>query len=98
MKRRYFVAAGSLALASLALGASAQGKKQYVCPPCGCSHDGIAHDAPGQCPVCGMTLVDKSSANEQAIPRFLKLNSQVWTGGQPTLDQLTNLKQQGARV
>jgi len=99
MKRMAFVAASSLALASLAFGAPEQMRKQYVCPPCGCSDDRIEHDAPGQCPVCGMRLVDKASVNEVvAIPNFLKLSSQVWTGGQPTLEQLSKLKQAGTKV
>jgi uncharacterized protein (TIGR01244 family) len=99
MKRRAFVAAGLLVLVLLASGAFAQSSKPYVCPPCGCSHDGIEHDAPGACPVCGMALVDKTSINEvTAIPNFLKLNSQVWTGGQPTLDQLAKLKQEGVKA
>jgi uncharacterized protein (TIGR01244 family) len=46
-----------------------------------------------------MALVDKTSINEAAaIPNFLKLSSQVWTGGQPTLDQLSKLKQEGAKA
>ena len=66
MEKRVFVAAGFLALVLLAFGAFAQSGKQYVCPPCGCSHDGIEHDAPGKCPVCEMALVDKTSINELA--------------------------------
>jgi uncharacterized protein (TIGR01244 family) len=99
LKRRVFVAAGLLALVLLAFGAFAQSRKQYVCPPCGCSHDGIEHDAPGQCPVCEMAFVDKTSINEvAAIPNFRKINSQVWTGGQPTPDQLSKLKKEGVKV
>lgn len=99
MKRKVFVAAISLALVLLAAGAFAQSGKKYVCPPCGCGQDTVVHDAPGNCPKCGMALVDKTSINEvTAIPKFLKLNSQVWTGGQPSLDQLLSLKQEGAKA
>ncbi|MEP7340424.1 MAG: sulfur transferase domain-containing protein [Acidobacteriota bacterium] len=100
MKRRDFVLAGSFGLAALTYGASAQTKKQYVCPPCGCSHDGEVHDEPGQCPVCDMTLVEKTPAMSEvtAIPNFLKLNDKIWTGGQPTMEQLAKLKAEGIKV
>lgn len=31
----------------------------YVCPPCRFECDGIVHAHPGECPVCGMSLVPK---------------------------------------
>lgn len=31
----------------------------YVCAPCGCAMDGLEFEAPGKCPACGMTLVEK---------------------------------------
>jgi uncharacterized protein (TIGR01244 family) len=100
MKRRDFVLAGSFGLAALASGAAAQAKKQYVCPPCGCSHDGEVHDEPGKCPACDMTLVEKTPAMSEltAIPNFLKLNDKVWTGGQPTMEHLAKLKAEGIKV
>lgn len=37
-----------------------QVKKIYVCPPCGLDCDKLDFDKPGTCPVCFMTLVEKS--------------------------------------
>jgi len=100
MNRREFVVAGSFTLATLALSASAQEKKQYVCPPCGCSNDGTPHDAPGNCPACNMVLIEKTPAMSEltGIPRFLKLSDQVWTGGQPWLEHFPKLKDAGIKV
>ncbi len=100
MKRREFVIAGSFGLASLALATTAQDKTQYVCPPCGCSHDGEVHNEPGKCPVCNMELIEKTGAMSEltGIPSFLKLNGQVWTGGQPTMEHLSKLKEAGIKV
>jgi protein tyrosine phosphatase (PTP) superfamily phosphohydrolase (DUF442 family) len=100
MNRREFVVAGSFTLATLALNAAAQEKKQYVCTPCGCSHDGEAHNEPGNCPVCGMPLIEKTAAMSEltGIPHFLKLSDQVWTGGQPWLEHLPKLKEAGVKV
>jgi len=99
MNRREFVAAGSFGVAAMVFGAAAQDKKQYVCPPCGCGHDGEVHNQPGTCPVCSMPLVEKTVANDLAgIPNFLKLNNQVWTGGQPTIEHLLKLKEAGVKV
>lgn len=103
MNRREFVVAGSFTLASLgtlALSAAAQEKKQYVCPPCGCSHDGVVHNEPGNCPVCNMALIEKTAAMSEltGIPRFLKLSDQVWTGGQPWPEHLSKLKEAGVKV
>jgi uncharacterized protein (TIGR01244 family) len=100
MNRREFVVAGSLTIATLALNTNAQAKKQYVCPPCGCSNDGTAHDEPGKCPVCGMELIEKTAAMSEltGIPNFLKLTDQVWTGGQPWPEHFPKLKDAGIRV
>jgi len=100
MNRREFVVAGSLTIAALSLNAVAQDKKQYVCPPCGCSHDGVAHNEPGKCPVCDMTLIEKTAEMSEltGIPRFLKLTDQVWTGGQPWPEHLPKLKDAGIKV
>ncbi len=38
---------------------------EYVCPPCGCSNDDKVFNAPGSCPVCGMTLVSKQQNQHQ---------------------------------
>ena len=103
MNRREFVVASSFTLATLAtLGrsAAAQEKKQFVCTPCGCSHDGVAHDEPGSCPVCKMPLIEKTPAMSEltGIPHFLKLSDQVWTGGQPWPEHLQKLKEAGVKV
>lgn len=100
MNRREFVFAGSISLATLAITARAQEKKEYVCPPCGCSHDGIVHNEPVKCPVCDMTLIEKTPAMSEltGIPRFLKLSDQVWTGGQPWPEHLVKLKDAGIKV
>ena len=100
MNRREFVVAGSLTVAALALSTPAQTKKQYVCPPCGCTNDGTAHNEPGNCPACNMVLIEKTAAMSEltGIPRFLKLSDQVWTGGQPWLEHLPKLKDAGIKV
>jgi uncharacterized protein (TIGR01244 family) len=103
MNRREFVVAGSLAMATLVTvgpGAAAQEKKQYVCPPCGCNHDGVTHDEPGNCPACRMPMIEKTAAMSEltGIPSFLKLTDQVWTGGQPWPEHLPKLKDAGVKV
>lgn len=37
-------------------------KKEYVCPPCGCSKDSQVFGQPGYCPACAMALVEKGEA------------------------------------
>jgi uncharacterized protein (TIGR01244 family) len=100
MNRREFVVAGSLTMATLALRTSAQEKKRYVCPPCGCSDDGTVHNEPGNCPACDMLLIEKTAAMSElnGIPHFLKVTDQVWTGGQPWLEHLPKLKDAGIKV
>lgn len=100
MNRREFVVAGSLTIATLALTATAQEKKQYVCPPCGCNNDGTTHNEPGNCPACGMALIEKTAAMSEitGIANFLKLTDQVWTGGQPWPEHLPKLKDAGVKV
>jgi uncharacterized protein (TIGR01244 family) len=100
MNRREFVVAGSFTIATLALSTAAQEKKQYVCPPCGCSNDGTAHNEPGNCPACNMVLIEKTAAMSEltGIPNFLKLTDQVWTAGQPWLEHLPKLKDAGIKV
>lgn len=98
MKRRNFMLAGSVGL----LAASRFGlktNKQYICPPCGCREDGKTFAEPGTCTACGMTLIEKPADPHSLslIPAFLKLNEQVWTGGQPALEHLAKLKQEGVR-
>jgi uncharacterized protein (TIGR01244 family) len=75
-------------------------QKLYVCPPCGCSHDDETHKEPGPCPVCNMAMVEKTDELRELkhIPAFLRLNDKVWTGGQPTMDHLSKLKDEGIKV
>jgi len=102
MNRREFVVAGSFTLATLTLTttAHAQEKKQYVCPPCGCSNDGTVHDAPGSCSACSMALIEKTAAMSEltGIAGFLKVTDQVWTGGQPWQEHFPKLKDAGIKV
>jgi len=100
MNRREFVVAGSLTLATLTVIKAAQEKKQYVCPPCGCSNDGTPHDAPGNCPACNMVMIEKTAAMSEltGIPHFLKLTDQVWTGGQPWAEHYPKLKDAGIKI
>jgi putative intracellular protease/amidase len=56
------------ALVLLAIAAAADGAK-YVCPPCGLPCDGTVYDAPGSCPKCGMTLVDRDTAQSMTTKR-----------------------------
>ena len=50
--------------------------KQYTCP----MHSGIITDKAGNCPICGMDLVEKPNANKQHIhddPSAIHISSQV---------------------
>jgi putative intracellular protease/amidase len=38
---------------------SAPAAAKYICPPCGCSMDGVEFDKPGNCSACGMQLIAK---------------------------------------
>ncbi len=57
-----------LGLAVLAVGVTVtrsakDDAKSFVCPPCGLPCDGTVYHEPGNCPKCGMKLVDQESAN-----------------------------------
>ena len=45
--------------------ASNKPKKVYVCPDCGCAADNRTFDKPGNCPECGMALIEKNDNKEQ---------------------------------
>jgi uncharacterized protein (TIGR01244 family) len=100
MNRREFVVAGSFTIVALAVSARADDKKQFVCPPCGCSNDGVAHNEPGKCPACGMVLIEKTAAMSEmtGIANFQKISDQVWTGGQPWPEHWPKLKDAGVKV
>ena len=62
--RRHFlgmamVTLGAVGIAGVALAADPAPKKTYVCPPCGCAADGKDFPEAGNCPECGMPLVEK---------------------------------------
>ena len=75
-------------------------KKAYVCPPCGCSQDEEMFSQPGTCPACGMVLVEKTAAMDEltGIRRFLRVEKEVCTGGQPRLVHLEKLKAEGIKT
>ncbi len=76
-----------------------QTRKEFVCPPCGCRGDEKPLDKPGDCPDCGMHLVEKDALmSVSAIPNFRKVTDSVWTGGQPTIDQLGKLREEGVKT
>lgn len=53
---------GGIAGAALAAETDRGKPKVYICPPCGCDADGKEFPAPGQCPECGMPLIEKPAA------------------------------------
>src|SRR5207253_4209054 len=54
-------------------------KKVYVCPDCGCAADNRTFDKPGNCPECGMALIEKIDNKEQrpSVAILLFDNAQV---------------------
>lgn len=75
-------------------------KKVYVCPPCGCAQDEEVFAQPGNCPACNMALVEKTPEMDEVagIRRFLRVEKDVCTGGQPKLVQLEKLKAEGVKT
>lgn len=47
--------------------AEPQDEAVYVCPPCGIHCDRLHHKSAGQCPVCGMNLIDKGDLVQAGI-------------------------------
>jgi uncharacterized protein (TIGR01244 family) len=45
--------------------------------------------------ICGLAVVVAGQQTSQPIMNFLRINTEICTGGQPTLDQLSDLKKQG---
>src|SRR5438477_11679487 len=45
--------------------ASASPNKEYVCPSCGCGADNRTFDKPGNCPECGMALIEKGANKDE---------------------------------
>jgi uncharacterized protein (TIGR01244 family) len=75
-------------------------KKSYVCPPCGCAADEEVYAQPGNCPSCNMPLVEKTAAMDEltGIRRFLRVEKDICTGGQPRLVHLEKLKAEGIKA
>ncbi len=48
-----------------------QTKKTYVCPPCGQKCDKLTFDKPGQCPNCGMKLIESGGGEEVTVAILL---------------------------
>jgi hypothetical protein len=72
--RRHFLAMSLLAVGAVCLGGAAlaaetPAKKVYVCPPCGCAADGKDFAEPGNCPECGMPLVEKKPEAAAPAPK-----------------------------
>ena len=63
------VAGGVAGIAGAALAADTPAKKVYVCPPCGCAADGKDFPEPGNCPECGMPLVEKKPDTAEPPPK-----------------------------
>ncbi|MEW6127817.1 MAG: sulfur transferase domain-containing protein [Acidobacteriota bacterium] len=74
--------------------------KPYVCPPCGCKQDDEVFEQPGNCPDCHMVLVEKTPEMDEvtSIRRFLRVDKDICTGGQPRLVQLAKLKAEGIKT
>ena len=68
MKKWMLLATITLCFAGLASGAPSSGA--FVCPPCGCEHDGHAFQRRGRCPSCGMELIQKERITDVAIVLF----------------------------
>jgi putative intracellular protease/amidase len=60
MKMTLILSLTSLFLVLSVLGASPRSSKVYVCPDCGQDCDKLTFDKPGNCPACGMTLIEFS--------------------------------------
>jgi uncharacterized protein (TIGR01244 family) len=75
-------------------------KKAYVCPPCGCAQDEEVFAQPGSCPACGMALIEKTAEMDEltGIRRFLRVEKDICTGGQPRLVHLEKLKAEGIKA
>jgi putative intracellular protease/amidase len=52
----------AMAAAGTAVAGDEAKAKQWVCPPCGDPHDDKVYSEGGSCPVCGMTLIEKTES------------------------------------
>ena len=60
--------------------ASNPANKLYICPDCGCAADSRTFDKPGNCPECGMALIEKVANQEQ--PQRLSVAILLFDGAQ----------------
>src|SRR6267378_1256065 len=66
MKTLMMLCACAIALIAIPTQAAPnKAKKVYVCPDCGCAADNRTFDKPGNCPECGMALIEKIDNKEQ---------------------------------
>jgi putative intracellular protease/amidase len=63
----FITAAAAIPVSNALLRSEAGQKREYVCPPCGCSKDQEVFAESGYCPACGMALAAKGS--ESAAPQ-----------------------------
>ncbi len=81
MRKTHFLisllAFAAISFAFTELQSQPSNKKSYVCPPCGAGCDDKIYDKPGGCPVCGMRLVEKGSAQANAAVNFRPVAQQV---------------------
>jgi len=47
------------------------GGTQYVCPPCGLACDKLTFDKPGNCPQCGMALIEQAQVDKSPVVSIL---------------------------
>ncbi len=52
--------------------------ERFVCPPCGCSMQGVTFDEPGICPACGMLLTPDKETTLGRSPRSLPTGGGVF--------------------
>ena len=80
MKTLMMLCACAIAIVAIPTQAASNNpKKVYVCPDCGCAADNRTFDKPGNCPECGMALIEKIDNKEQrpSVAILLFDNAQV---------------------
>ena len=51
---------------------------EYVCGPCSCGNDDTVYKEPGNCPVCGMPLVNKKEVQQNAPQREVQMKAAIF--------------------
>jgi putative intracellular protease/amidase len=73
----------SLMFLFLLIGVKAQNPPaEYVCGPCSCGNDDTVYKEPGNCPVCGMALVNKKVLKQNQTLRQMKAAILIFDGVQ----------------